>query len=107
MRPPALVVSLTVLVTTAALAQETATPSPLTAPPPGVSLTGRWILDPRLSDDPGDKVEEATKGLQSDRDDRGGRRAPSFPAYPGPGGITDQEGTRCRPGPAWTSRPRG
>jgi hypothetical protein len=87
----ALVVTLAVLATTGALGQETATTDPLTAPPPGVSLTGRWILDARLSDDPGEKVQEVSKSLQSD----GRPRRP--PVYPGPGGIV---GEGDRPVPA-------
>jgi len=81
MRPRALVVGLAVLIAPAALAQE-----PEGAPPPGVSLTGRWRLDPKLSDEPGNKVREAMKGLQSDPE----RRRP--PVYPGPGGIPGDRG---------------
>ena len=86
MRPRTVLVGLALLVAPAALAQEPAGEQPLTAPPPGVSLTGRWKLDPKLSDEPGNKVREAMKGLQSDRD----RRRP--PVYPGPGGIPGDQG---------------
>ena len=44
-------IALALLLTHAAFAQETGGESPgtaLTAPPPGVSLTGYWRLDPRL-----------------------------------------------------------
>jgi hypothetical protein len=86
MRPRTLVVGLAVLVAPAALAQEPEGEQPFAAPPPGVSLTGRWRLDPKLSDEPGNKVREAMKGLQSDQD----HRRP--PVYPDPGGITGDRG---------------
>lgn len=81
MRPRDLVVGLAILTAPAALAQEPREEQTLTAPPPGVSLSGRWELDPVLSDDPGDKVQEAMKGLQSE----GRPRYP--PVYPGQPGI--------------------
>jgi hypothetical protein len=52
------------------------------APPAGVSLTGRWSLDPDRSDDPRLKVKEAMAGVPSD-DSGPVRRPPS----PGPGGM--------------------
>ncbi len=85
MRLRGLVVSLAVLAAPGALAQEPEGEQALTAPPPGVSLTGHWRLDPELSDDPGDKVHEAMKGLQSDR------RPRRPPLYPGQGGIPGDE----------------
>jgi hypothetical protein len=90
MRPQALVLGLAVLATPVVFAQELE--EPLTAPSPGVSLTGRWELDPALSDDPGDKVQEAMKGLQTDP------RPRYPPVYPGQPGIPrDPE---QRPGPS-------
>lgn len=86
MRPRALAVGLAVLVAPAALAQEPSEERPITAPPPSVSLTGHWKLDPKLSDDSGDKVSEAMKGMQTDR----GRRHP--PVFPGPGGVPGHQG---------------
>jgi hypothetical protein len=86
MRPRAFLFGLALLVAPPALAQEPQGEPPLTVPPPGVSLTGHWKLDPKLSDEPGDKVREAMKGLQSDRD------RPRPPVYPGPGGIPGDRG---------------
>ncbi len=86
MRPRALAVGLAVLVAPAALAQEPPEERPITAPPPSISLTGHWKLDPKLSDDSGDKVSEAMKGMQTDRD----RRHP--PVFPGPGGVPGHQG---------------
>ena len=86
MRPRALVVGLAVLVAPAALAQEPEGEQAFTTPPPGISLTGRWKLDPKLSDEPGNKVREAMKGLQCDRD------RPHPPVYPGPGGVPGDRG---------------
>ncbi len=86
MRPRALAIGLAVLVAPAALAQEPSGERPITAPPPSLSLTGHWKLDPKLSDDSGDKVSEAMKGMQTDRD----RRHP--PVFPGPGGVPGHQG---------------
>ena len=91
MRPRTLVVGLTILLATPAFAQETKEEHTLTAPPPGVSLTGRWKLDPKLSDDPGEKVGEAMKGLQSDR------RPPHPPLNPGQVGIPRERDDRPIP----------
>jgi hypothetical protein len=76
-------VGLAVLIATMAFAQEPKEEAPLMAPPPEVSLTGHWTLDPKLSDDPGNKVREAMKGMQGDHR----RRRP--PIFPGPGGFPD------------------
>jgi len=99
MRPQALVAGLAILGAPAVPAQETGGGPGLTNPPPGVSLTGRWVIDLALSDNPDEKVQDAMKGLQSDRDDRGGHRGPTFPVYPGPGGITDQGEGQAPTGP--------
>lgn len=82
MRPPAILVSLAVLASPLALAEEAAGEPPLTAPPPGVNLTGYWRLDPDLSDGPDPKVRGASPGQQGDRDRR---RPPAV--QPGQGGI--------------------
>ena len=94
MRLGGLVVSLAVLAAPGALAQEPEGEQALTAPPTGVSLTGHWRLDPELSDDSGDKVHEAMKGLQSDR------RPRRPPVYPGQGGIPgDRDESEVPTGP--------
>ncbi len=94
MRPRAILVSLAVLAAPVALAQEPEGEPPLTAPPPGVNLTGYWRLDPDLSDGPDPKAREATKGQQGDRP----RRPPVVP--PGPGGNPwDRDESQVPTGP--------
>lgn len=82
MRPQATVVSLALLVSPTALAQGPEGEHRLTAPPPGVDLTGYWRLDPDLSDGPAPRPRTATQGGQADR----GRRRPPV-VHPGQGGI--------------------
>lgn len=98
MTPPALVVGLAVWLAPAVFAQEPSGERPITAPPPSVNLTGHWKLDPKLSDDAGDKVSEAMKGMQSSRDPR---RAPVFPTpgFPGPSVPGDQGEGKVPTGP--------
>jgi hypothetical protein len=96
--PRALVVGLLVLAAVSAGAQRPAGGSALTAPPPGLSLTGRWELDRSLSGVPGDEAREDVKGLQYDP-------RPRFPpVYPG--GPPPPPGDDSRRDPASTSRPR-
>jgi len=77
------------------LAQEPGSGGGLTAPPAGVSLTGRWKLDPRLSDEGGDEAREATNGLQSEGD----RRRKPRPHFPDPGGYPGDPGGAAPSGP--------
>ena len=78
----AVVASLAALATPAAFAQESRGEAPTSAPPPGLSLTGQWKLDPELSDDPGRKVKEAMAGTRTD--DVGPVRPPTSPGRSGP-----------------------
>jgi hypothetical protein len=94
MRPRAILVSLAVLASPVALAQEPEREQPLTAPLPEVNLTGYWRLDPDLSDGPDPKVRGATQGQQSDP------RPRRPPVVPGPGGIPwDPDGSQAPTGP--------
>jgi hypothetical protein len=83
MTPRVVVVSLAVLVAAVTGAQEPTGGSTLTAPPPGLSLTGRWELDRSLSGVPGDEVREDVRGLQSDPRPRFPPVSPGPPASPG------------------------
>jgi len=80
-RALAVVVSLVVLVAPAAFAQESEGVAPVSGPPPGLSLTGRWRLDPDRSDDPGQKVKEAMAGVRTD--DSGPVHRPTSPGRRG------------------------
>jgi hypothetical protein len=95
MRPRAVLAGVAVLVSSVALPQERQGEQTLTAPPPGVDLTGYWRLDPKLSDGPAPKGRAAPKSQQGDRDPR---RPPVV--QPGPGGIRwDPEEGRTPAGP--------
>ena len=72
-----------VLIATAALAQEPEAEQTMTAPPPGLSLTGRWVLDAGRSDDAEREAREATKGAQTDPRPRYPPIYPGQPVYPG------------------------
>ena len=96
MAPRALALVLAAAVGPGLLAQEpSGAGSPLTAPPAGVSLTGRWKLDPALSDDAGEKAREAMESRQSDGDHR---RVPR-PHFPDPGGFPGDPGEGVPTGP--------
>lgn len=75
-------------------AQEPRAEPAVTPPPPEVNLTGRWKLDPKLSDDAGDKAQEAMKGLQVRNPDR-----PRRPHFPDPGGYPGDSDARTPQGP--------
>jgi hypothetical protein len=92
MRARDVLVSVAVLACVPALAQEPEAEQPAATPPPGVTLTGRWRLDPDQSDDPGQKVREAREGVRTEDT---GPRDPT-----GPGGV----GTPTGPGGVGTPR---
>jgi hypothetical protein len=95
MRSRAILVSVAVLASPAALAQEPEGQQTLTVPPPGVDLTGYWRLDPDLSDDADLKARGGIRGQQGDG---APRRPPVVP--PGPGGVPwDREEGRVPTGP--------
>jgi hypothetical protein len=100
LRALAVFASLVALATPAAFAQETGGEPLASAPPPGLSLTGQWSLDPAASDDPGQKVKEARKGVRTD--DTGPVRepiGPSPPRMPGDPGGTGRPGDPGAGGP--------
>ncbi len=93
MRVPAVVAILGVLAVATALAQEPQGEPPAAGPPTGLSLTGRWRLDPARSDDPKRKVRDAMKGIGTDES---GPVGP--PSIPGRGG-TPRDPARGDPPP--------
>lgn len=93
MRVPAVVAILGVLAVAAALAQEPQGEPSAAGPPPGLSLTGRWRLDPARSDDPKRKVRDAMKGIGTD--DSGPVGPPSTPGR----GGTPRDPSRRDPPP--------
>jgi hypothetical protein len=90
MRVPAVAAILAVLAVATALAQEPQGEAPASAPPPGLSLTGRWRLDPARSDDPKRKVRDAMKGIETDDSGPVGPIGP--PSTPGRGGTPRDPG---------------
>jgi hypothetical protein len=96
MRVFAVVASLAVLAAPAAFAQEAEGETPASGPPPGLSLTGQWTLDPARSDDPKQKVRDAVKGIGTDDSGPVGPVRP--PTTPGRGG-TPRDPARGEPAP--------
>jgi hypothetical protein len=82
MTPRALIVSLAVLATPVAGAPGPSGGAALTAPPPGLNLTGRWELERDLSEAPGDEAREDARGLQTEP--RRPRYPPIHPGEPPP-----------------------
>lgn len=96
MRRRVTVASLAVLALTAAVTLADGQAEEASGPPPGVSLTGQWELDPDRSDDPGRKVKEAMAGVRTG--DAGPVRPPTSPGRTGAPRDPRDGGTPTGPG---------